>query len=793
MKISLNWLKDHIDLPESPQEVSDRLTACGLEVESFEKVTAIPGGLEGLLIGEVLTCQKHPNADKLKVTTVNVGEEVLPIVCGAPNVDAGQKVVVAIPGTTIYPLDGEPFTIGKAKIRGEVSQGMICAEDEIGLGSDHDGIIVLDKEAQVGQAAKDYFKLEEDYLLEIGLTANRGDAASHRGSARDLSAIFDRDLKPLDLDMKTGSSSDWKIKIESEDCPRYSGLLIEGIRVQESPDWLKNRLRTIGLAPINNIVDITNFVMHDLGQPIHAFDADQVKGNTIVVKKSTQGSTFITLDEEERKMDGSELMICNAEEPMAIAGVFGGLKSGIQANTTRVFIESAYFNPVSVRKTAKRHGLSTDASFRYERGTDPEITITAMKRVAKLILELAGGEVKSQILDEYPNVIEPFKVRLEADYMSRLIGIEIPKAQVNTILERLEIRIVKEDNDGWDLTVPAFKSDVTRPADVVEEVLRIYGLDNVPIPEKSMLAYKGPVQPDPRTVRNRTAELLVARGFNEIATNSMTRSSYYPKETVEQAVHLTNPLSAELDIMRPGFLASFLEAVAYNRNRRNTGLKLFEFGKVYRKTENGFDESNRLGLLITGNWNGDTWKSDARAADFYLLKQEVDALIQRLGMKARASKVAYEPWENIEASSAWIRIAPVSNAVLKSFDIDAQVYYAELDWDKMFASIQSKKRLNTLPAPKYPAVRRDLSLVLDEATNYDALEKVIKESNKGLIRDTWVFDVYQGDKIEKGKKVYSLSFILRDDNKTLSDKEIDGLMNKLITNFEKKAGAQIRK
>ncbi len=796
MKVALSWLKDHIDLSNSASELDALLTGCGLEVEHIEDVCSVEGGLKGLVIGEVLTCAKHPNADKLSVTTVKVAEDrILPIVCGAPNVAAGQKVVVAVPGTTIYPTQGEPFTINKSKIRGEVSEGMICAEDEVGLGESHAGIMVLDASAQVGMTAADYFKIEQDSVLEIGLTANRGDAASHRGVARDLSALLDKPLKRPSFNLATSTENKhWTVKLEDQDCPRYTGILLENIEVKESPDWLKNRLKSIGLNPINNVVDVTNFVLHDLGQPIHAFDADQIKGETVIVKKAVPGSVFITLDKEERKMQGTELMICNAEEPMAIAGVFGGLKSGVSSSTKRVFIESAYFDPTSIRKTAKLHGLSTDASFRYERGTDPEITIYALEKVVDLLQQVAGAKVASPLIDEYPVPVKPFEVKLERVYLDQLLGVHVPTAELERILLALEIQIKQKDADSWTLEVPAFKGDVTRPADVAEEIIRIYGLDKVPMPEKVAVNFGAAKRPEPYKMRKKASELLVSRGFSEVANNSMTKASHYSDEVLAKAVYLKNPLSSDMNVMRPGLLAGLLENAAYNRNRKNQDLKFFEFGKVYSKGEDGkYRESLRLAMLISGSWTGENWHGGSRASDFYLLKQEVEAVMLRMGMKCRDSKRSHEVWNAPQATEAWMQIAPVSKKLLKAFDIQADVYYAELDWDKLSSSVSATNRFHSKPAPKFPAVRRDLSLVLENNGQFADLEKIIKETDKGLIRDVHVFDVYTGDKLPEGKKSYSISFILQDEEKTLSDKEIDALMNKLILNFEQRAGAHIRK
>jgi len=796
MKISLNWLKQHIDWNDTTKILAEKLTAGGLEVEGTEEIASIKGGLKGLVIGEVLACEPIPDTDHLNKTRVNIGNGVeLPIVCGAKNVAAGLKVLIAPPGTTIYPIEGEPFTIGKRKLRGELSEGMICAEDEVGLGNDHAGIMELDADAVPGTLASDYFKIEQDEILEIGLTANRGDAASHRGVARDVSALIDQDLKEIQKNYTPYSgSSNWKIELEDEACPRYSGLLMEGITIGESPEWLKNRLRSLGLNPINNIVDITNFVLHDLGQPIHAFDADKVKGETIRVRKGLGNQTFITLDGEKRTLDADDMMICNAEAPMAIAGVFGGQDSGVSEKTTRIFIESAYFNPSSIRKTAKRHGLNTDASFRYERGTDPDITITAIELVASLVEQIAGGKAASPIIDVYPKPIAPFEVLLKRSYLDGLLGVSIPTADIQRILTRLEITIVEELDGAWKLSIPPFKSDVTRAADVAEELIRIYGLDAIKLPEKVSTSFPHRKHPDAQTSRKKMAEVLVNRGFFEISTNSMTSSKFYSEETMQRAVWIKNPLSSDMEIMRMGLLPSLLQSVAHNKNRKNADLKFFELGSVYIQTAEGqFVEEERVAMVATGNWTTESWHTPAMPSDVHLLKQEVEVMLDRMGMSCRASKWSFDPVTSFEASKAWIQIAPVAKSLLKQFDIQGPVYYAELNWTQLMRSMQTSIRMATKPAPKFPAVRRDLSLVLDKSTQMTDLNKVIQATDKGLIRQVNVFDVYEGDKIEAGKKAYSLGFLLQDDEKTLSDKEIDALMNKLIANFEKQVKAIIRK
>lgn len=795
MKISLNWLRQHIDITEPAETVAELLTAGGLEVEGFEEISSVKGGLKGLLVGEVVSCEPIPDTDHLSRTRVNIGTELLPIVCGAKNVAAGQKVVVAPPGCTIYPLNGEPFTIGKRKLKGELSEGMICAEDEIGLGTDHAGILILDADLKPGTLVSEVFKVEQDEILEIGLTANRGDAASHRGVARDFSAITDRPLKPFETKFKTFTgNTGWKIELQDEACPRYTGLLMEGIQVKESPEWLKNRLRSLGLNPINNIVDITNFVLHDLGQPIHAFDADQLKGQKIIVKKGFGGKEFITLDGEKRTLHNDDLMICDAEGPLAIAGVFGGKNSGVSATTSRIFIESAYFNPTSIRKTGKRHGLSTDASFRYERGADPNITLQAISRVAALVEELAGGKAASPLIDVYPKPILPVQIKLERSYLDQLLGVPIPTKEVERILGKLEIELLEGSDKGWTLSIPPFKSEVTRPADVVEELIRIYGLDKIPVPEKVMTSFSHRHYPDLQSSRKKMAEVLVNRGFFEITTNSMTSSRYYSDEVRDKAIWVKNPLSSDMEIMRPGLLPSLLQVISHNKNRKNGDLKLFELGKVYYKNAEGaYFEEERLGMVAMGNWTQESWHAAARPSDLHLLKQEVEVLLDRMGMSCLPGKWSFDPFTHFEASKAWIQLAPVSGTLLKKADIQGQVFYAELNWSRLMDSIPGKVRMQSRAVPKFPAVRRDLSLVLDAATNMAELNKIIQSTNSALIQQVNVFDVYDGEKIEPGKKAYSISFLLQDDEKTLSDKEIDSLMNKLIVNFEKQAKAIIRK
>ncbi|HYK77394.1 MAG TPA: phenylalanine--tRNA ligase subunit beta, partial [Daejeonella sp.] len=634
MKISYKWLKHFIQTDQSPEEISLILTNIGLEVESLEKVQTIPGGLEGLLIGYVKECSQHPNADRLKVTKVDVGNgQDLQIVCGANNVAAGQKVVVAVVNTTVYPTVGEPFKITKSKIRGEVSEGMICAEDEIGLGTNHDGIMVLAQDAQIGTKAQDYFKIEDDHVFEIGLTPNRADAASHLGVARDLAAYLKTSVLMPDVSAFKVETNDRIIPVAVEDeeaCPRYSSVTISGVQVQDSPEWLKEKLNAIGVRPINNVVDVTNYVLHDLGQPLHAFDADAIAGATVVVKKCAEGTLFTTLDGVERKLSAEDLMICDAEKPMCIAGVFGGESSGVSLQTSNVFLESAWFNSVSIRKTSKRHILKTDASFRFERGTDPEITVLALKRAALLIQEVAGGRISSDISDIYPKPVAPFQVLVTYKNVDRLIGKSIPHDEIKSILIGLGIEIEQENAEGLALLVPAYKVDVTREVDIIEEILRIHGYNNVEIPTQIRASLNYAPKPDKEVIQNQVSDLLSANGFNEILTNSLTKSAY--SATPEEAVKILNPLSSDLDVMRQTMLFSGLEAIVHNQNRRQADLKFYEFGKVYSTSGQGFRENQRLAIFMTGNQHAENWNGTAPKLSFYNLKSAIDAIISRLNL-----------------------------------------------------------------------------------------------------------------------------------------------------------------
>lgn len=803
MKISYNWLKQFVKIDKTPQELSLILTDIGLEVESVDKVQPVVGGLAGLVIGEVLTCAQHPNADRLRITTVNVGgSENLQIVCGAPNVGAGQKVVVATVGTTVYPLEGEPFKIKESKIRGEVSQGMICAEDEIGLGKSHDGIMILADDAPIGIAAKDYFKMEDDFVFEIGLTPNRADAASHLGVARDLAAYFRSEYEMPDLSAFKTDNENLVVPVEVEDleaCPRYSSVTISGVTVSESPDWLKDKLKVIGLRPINNVVDITNYVLHGLGQPLHAFDADKIAGGLsagqVIVKKAAEGTPFVTLDDVERKLSADDLMIFNAEVPLGIAGVFGGKSSGVDTETKNIFLESAYFNSVSVRKTAKRHGLKTDASFRFERGTDPEITVKALKYAALLIKEIAGGQISSSVSDIYPNPIRPFEFEVSYTNINKLIGANIPPDEIKHIITALGIAATSTSDDTLALRVPSFKVDVTREVDITEEVLRIYGYNNIEIPSKVNASLSYSVKPERENTHNAIADMLTANGYAEIMCNSLTKSAY--SKNLDEAVFILNPLSSDLNVMRQSLLMPALESVAYNQNRKNADVKFYEFGKTYHLISGKYVERPRLLLLISGAKQSEQWNQSSKSATFYNLKSAVDAIISRLGISSYQTDTLSD--ENFAYGIKYFRgdkvlvsFGAASKADRKVADVNAEVFYADFDWAGLLDIVRKNKIVNK-DVSKYPSVRRDLSLLIDQAVTFDTLKGIAFKTDKKLIKEVGVFDVYVGDKLPEGKKSYALNFILQDEEQTLTDKQIENTMQKLIANLTQQAGAEIRK
>ncbi|HYG17027.1 MAG TPA: phenylalanine--tRNA ligase subunit beta [Bacteroidia bacterium] len=799
MKISYNWLKTLIDIEQSPEELAVMLTNCGLEVEGLEEVSSIPGGLQGLVVGEVKEKWQHPNADRLSVTKVDIGgPELLQIVCGASNVAAGQKVLVATVGATLYPTGGESFQINKSKIRGEVSEGMICAEDEVGLGTSHEGIMVLDAATPVGTPGAEYFKVDNDTVIEIGLTANRGDAASHLGVARDVAALTGKKININYKEIPASTGAPVNVQIDdAQGCPRYSGVSISGVTVKDSPQWLQNRLKAIGLNPINNIVDVTNFVLHELGQPIHAFDADKVKGNTVIVRKSKEGEKFTTLDKTDRTLTGNELLICNAEEPMAIAGVFGGLHSGVTSETKNIFIESAYFDPATIRKSAKTQGLNTDASFRYERGTDPEITINAIKRVVELVLETAGGTVTSTVVDNYARKIPASEVKLRYAKLEQTLGQPADPQEVKRILTGLDMTIAGEDAEGLNISVPAYRMDVTREIDVIEEFIRIYGLNNIEIPQSVRLSFNVSQGADNEKLYNRVADMLAAQGFYELVTNSLTKVSYYSEEELQEGVRMLNPLSADLEVMRMNTLYSGLEAIAYNRNRKANDLRFFELSKTYHKNPEGgekpYKEKWWLSLYVCGDEQEANWKYQAKPSDFYTLKQNCDGIFSRLGVEAAFGdrNVITSPKEI--NSGKLLNYGPVSAKILKSFDIQGSVFYAVLDWDKLVKKAANAQKFTLQEISKFPEVRRDLSLVIDKKITFEQLHTIARQAERKLLRDIDVFDVYEGDKIESGKKAYALSFILQDETKTLTDAEIDKAMQRLMDGFEKQVGAVIRK
>lgn len=799
MKISYNWLKQFIQTALDPQEISLILTNIGLEVESLEKVQPVVGGLEGLLIGHVLSCVQHPNADRLRITTVNLGQgEPVQIVCGAPNVAEGQKVVVAPAGATVYPNAGEPFQINKSKIRGEVSEGMICAEDEIGLGGSHAGIMVLEETAVPGTPAKAYFKMEDDYLFEIGLTPNRADAASHLGVARDLAAYLQAELRMPDISAFKVAHTHLPVTVEVEDtaaCPRYSSVTISGVTVKPSPDWLQDKLKVIGIRPINNIVDITNYVLHDLGQPLHAFDADQIAGGRVVVKKAADQTPFVTLDGTERILSGQDLMICDAEKPMTIAGVYGGKNSGVSETTSNVFLESAYFNAVSIRKTAKRHGLKTDASFRYERGTDPEMTVFALKRAALLIQELAGGEISSAVGDSYPVPVAPFAVEVSYANITRLIGASIADQEIKSIISSLGIRVTGESPEGLSLEVPAYKVDVTRECDITEEVLRIYGYNRIEIPTKINASLAFTAKPDKEQTQHVIADLLTANGYLEIWCNSLTRGTYSKNEA--EAVRILNPLSSDLNVMRQQLLLPALESVAYNQNRKTGDVKFYEFGKTYHLINDKYVERPRLLILLSGSDTAESWNHKPSPVSFYHIKAAVDAVIGRLGItNYQTAELSDQEFafglKYFRGPQPLVSFGAVTAADRKATGVDKDVYYADFDWATLLDIVRKNKVISKEIA-KYPAVRRDLSMLVDNDVTFDTLKTIAFRTEKKLLKNVQVFDVYVGDKLPENKKSYALNFTLQDEQQTLTDKQIDAVMQKIITNLAQTAKAEIRK
>ena len=810
MKVSYNWLREYVQTDLTPEEMSKILTDTGLEVEGLEKIESVKGGLKGVVVGEVLTCEQHPDADRLKVTTVSVGSDPLHIVCGAPNVAVGQKVVVATIGTTLYFDDDKSLKIKESKIRGQVSQGMLCAEDELGLGEGHDGIITLPKDVALGTPAATYFELEDDYQIEIGLTPNRSDALGHIGVARDLVAYLNshNDEKTAlhwpSVDAFEVASNDLPVAISVEDaeaCPRYMGTTIKGVKVETSPAWLQNRLRAIGLAPINNVVDVTNFVMHELGTPLHAFDAAKLNGN-IVVKTANQGDKFTTLDEVERVLEASNLMITNGEDHLCIAGVFGGISSGISNDTVDVFLESAYFEPVSVRKTAKMHGLNTDASFRYERGVDPNLTDFALKRAALLIQEVAGGSIAMDVVDTNPKPIENKTVAFSYDRCNTLIGEELSKEKVTNILENLDIKVVSEENGLAQLEVPAYRVDVTREADVVEEVLRIHGYNAVPVPTKWNASISQFIKPDPEKIQNTISEMLVGMGCMEMMNNSLTKSAYVRDlggEALkdERSIAMLNPLSQDLDVMRQSLVFNLLETVSYNQNRQNPNVQLFEFGKIYQKFDSGYNENKRLIIGISGAKEAENWNASNEQRSFYTVKGIAEAVLARLGMdgllktKALKTSLLQDGLQLFVLKNKVGEIGWVSPKFKKSFGLKNDVFVADLDWDAILDSLKFTK-IKFTELPKTFAVRRDFSLLLDEKVQFSEIEEIAKSCDRKLLQEVGLFDVYEGKNLDAGKKSYAVSFTFQDAEKTLKDKQVDAIMNKIRQSLESKLGAQLR-
>jgi phenylalanyl-tRNA synthetase beta chain len=815
MKISYNWLRQYIDTYAAPVELEKILVNLGLEVEGLERWQSIKGGLEGFVVGHVLECAKHPNADKLSLTKVDIGHgEPLKIVCGASNVAGGQKVIVATIGTKIYSGE-EVFEIKKSKIRGELSEGMICAEDEIGIGNSHEGIIVLDPSVKIGTLAKDYYKVEDDWVFEIGLTPNRIDSASHYGVARDLTAYFAQ-TKPVTL----SKPSIENFKVDNHDilipvvvenneaCKRYSGVTIKGVTIKESPEWLKNRLKAIGQKPINNVVDITNYVLHEFGQPLHAFDADKISGKKVIVRTLPNDTVFKTLDGVDRKLTSKDLMICNDKEGMCLAGIFGGIDSGVTDKTINIFLESAYFNPVWVRKSARHHGLSTDSSFRFERGTDPNNTVYALKHAALLIKELAGGTISSEVVDKYPSPVSDFKVDVSFTRINNLIGKELGRNTIVGILKSLEIKIEKETIEGLLLSVPPYRVDVQREADVVEEILRVYGYNNVEFSDKVVSTLSYSEKPEPSAVQNIISDFLSNNGFNEIMCNSLSKGGYYENHEAykNNIAYIINPLSTDLDCMRQTLIFGGLESIIYNINRKNNSLKFYEFGNCYflDKQENPvnrlgqYSEIHRLGIFLTGLTEQPNWVTPEIESSFYFLKSYISNVFAKTGLDLanfEAKPIEHELLTNgltyMAGKQKLVDIGVVKNETLKEFDIKQDVFAAEINWG-LVLKLSKNHKIIFQELPKYPEVRRDLSMVLDTLVTYEQLTKLAEKTERRLIKSINLFDVYQGDKIEKGKKSYAVSFILQDEEKTLTDNQIEKVMNNLMKAFEIELGAKIR-
>ena len=808
MKISYNWLKQFIKLPNDPEETGYLLTDLGLEVEGINNFQSVKGGLQGIVVGHFLRCVPHPNADRLKLCKIAIGEgEELQIVCGAPNIKAGQNVPVATIGTTLYDEKGEAWQIKKGKIRGEASNGMVCSESELGLGMSHDGIMVLAKGLTPGTAVAEIFQVENDQVFEIGLTPNRADAMSHWGVARDLKAGYQQ--QNLSLELITPSVSGFhvdsrslRIPIHVEDsnlAPRYCGVTISGVSVKESPKWLQNRLKAIGIKPKNTIVDATNYVMHELGQPLHAFDAEKIVGNEIHVKTLKAGTKFTTLDEVERELHEEDLMICDTEKPLCIAGVFGGINSGVSKTTTKLFLESAYFNPVSIRKTAKRHGLNTDASFRFERGIDPNITEYALKRVSLLIIEISGGEITSEIDDRYFKKIEDFQVFLTFKKVNKLIGQNLEEETIKSILASLDIRVNNVTETGMGLTIPSYRVDVQREADVIEEILRVYGYNNIETGTKLNASISNSGRFEDYKLQNLIANQLVGQGFYETMANSLTTPSYIKlseqlKE--EQNVVMLNPLSQDLSVMRQSLLFSGLEAVSYNINRKQTDLKLFEFGKTYHNYESGRIENKHLSLFVTGNKFAENWNSDSRRGSFFYIKGIIERIFERLGISSlKTGEVRADVFSEGVSFSAGktklVEFGVVIKSLTKHFGIQQEVLFADFNWDLIQETAKSQKTVFK-SIPKFPAVRRDFALLVDNKIDYKQIEEIANQTEKRLLQSVNLFDVYQGEKLPEGKKSYAISFKFQDEHNTLTDKQVDKIMQKLQQRFEKDLQAELR-
>ena len=821
MKISYNWLKQYVDFDYSPQQLSEILTNTGLEIGGLEKFESIKGGLEGVVVGKVRTCTKHPNADKLSVTTVDVGEqEPLPIVCGAPNVDEGQKVLVAKVGATLYPEEDKPFPIRKTKIRGEVSEGMICAEDELGLGSSHEGIMVLDDDKQIGKPASDYFDVEQDWTLEIDLTPNRADATSHIGVARDVIAVINRMEKENKVTLKIPEISDFRvdnndlqIPVEIRDqeaCPRYSAVTLKGIKVEDSPEWLKNRLKAAGLRPVNNVVDATNYIMLETGHPLHPFDAAQIEGNKVIIQRLPENTGFQTLDGVERKLSSEDLMICDSKNPMCIAGVFGGINSGVKQETTDLFLESAYFNPTSIRKTSKRHQLKTDASFRYERGADPNVTLFALKRAAMLIKEVAGGQIASEVIDENPGNLKPWEIDLHYEKLDNLAGMSIERPIIVKILSDLGMEILEESVDKVKMLVPTFKVDVKREVDVIEEVMRIYGYNYIPLPDKMQISLSHSEKPDRDHLTNMISDFLSSNGFLEAMNNSLTAyQNANLSENIDSGhfVQILNPLSRELNVMRQDLLVGGLQTISYNSNRQNKDLMFFEIGKTYhynpeldkkQDVRKRYIEDHRLGIFLTGKKFRENWNKSEDAFDFYDAKYWVHNVVNRMGVDSE--KLQSKPSSRDYFSEGLLyrsgkkeigQFGKVSRKILQKFDIEQDVFYVDIAWDTL-VEMTKDSGIAYQSLPKYPEVRRDLAMLLDKEVEFEQLKHLAYEKERKILKSVRLFDVYEGKNVPEGKKSYAVSFILQDPYKTLTDKLIDKTMKKLQQTFEQKLQAEIR-